>query len=157
MLGLGLCVVSFGSWWFAICCGVTAAFKLTGLLLWPVAFWWGIGHSKLRHFFAVCMMGGVWSVLTPVSLLVGGVPLLVAQVLFRLTTYAGQSAEYGGPGGFFLPTRYLWPFELAIILSAIMLLPSLFINLVSPEHRPHPKKSFPDSPKLVSKPLDKGI
>ncbi len=59
---------------------------------------------------------GIWSVLTPPSWFMGGPVYLVIQLLYRLSVYSGQSADIGGPAGFFLPTRYLWPFELAILL-----------------------------------------
>jgi len=136
MLGFGLCAASWGSRWFAPACGLAAAFKLTALPLWPLAFWHGLGRSRLAHFLAVLAAAAVWSVLTPPSLFVGGLPLLIIQLLHRALAYASQSAQLDGPAGLFLPTRYLWPFELLFILAVVMLLPLLWRRLH--QHSPLP-------------------
>jgi NADH:ubiquinone oxidoreductase subunit 6 (subunit J) len=58
----------------------------------------------------------VYATLTPYSWLAGGPFYLVLQILSRIASYTQQTVIFGGPLGFFLPTRYLWPFELAFLL-----------------------------------------
>jgi len=127
LLGFGLCAVSYGSRWFAPVAGIAATLKLTVLGLWPLVFWRGFGKSRFAHTLAVGVAAVVWSVLTPPSWFMGGPLYLAIQVIYRFNVYASQSADVGGPGGFFIQTRYLWPLELGLLI--------LFSHLVI-EHLP---------------------
>lgn len=121
LLGFGLCAIAYGSRWFAPMCGVAAAFKLTALVTWPLAFWRGWGSSRYAHVLGIVIAWLAWSVASPTSW-VGGGPLYLANLLVhRIVIYAGQSAAYGGPLGLFFPTRYLWPVELAALLAIAVL------------------------------------
>jgi hypothetical protein len=47
----------------------------------------------------------------------GGGPFhLVTMIDHRVGQFRGQAESYG-EGGIFLPARYLWPFELALLLG----------------------------------------
>jgi hypothetical protein len=122
LLGLGLCALSYGTRWFAPLCGIASTFKLTALGLWPIAIWHGFGKGRFRHLFGFLSTVIVWSILTPPSWFVGGPPYVLMMLLHRSEIYASQSANEANLFGLFLPTRYFWPAELAILLSACWLL-----------------------------------
>lgn len=128
LLGFGMCAVAHGSRWFALVTGVAATLKLTVVALWPLVFLQGVGKSRFARVLAVIVAAGAWSVLTPPSWLMGGPLYLAMQLLYRVSVYSGQSADIGGPAGFFLPTRYLWPVELALLLGATVMLPRLWLR-----------------------------
>ena len=56
-----------------------------------------------------------WVLLTPPSWYRDGPGLILSLAGVRVAEYsAGQSAD----GGLFIPARYIWPFELAVLLCA---------------------------------------
>jgi hypothetical protein len=122
LLGIGLVASALGRRGFGAACAVAATFKLTALIFWPLLLWprWG---GRRRGQFAACL--ALWTLLTPPAWFGGGPLYLVPMLVKRDMAYAAQSALAGSPGyeglgGWFLPTRYLWPFELlgAFALSA---------------------------------------
>jgi hypothetical protein len=127
LLGFGLCAVTWCTRWLAPVCGIAAAFKLTAIALWPLMFWHGFGQRRFSKVSAVVIAFFTWSLFSPTSWRAGGPPYLIVTLVNRGSTYVGQSIDYGGPFGFFLPTRYLWPIELAALLVVCCyLLPRLW-------------------------------
>lgn len=130
LLGFGLCAVTWRTRWFAPMCGLAATFKLTGLPLWLLAFRQGFGGSRIKHIAAVLVSAVVWVALTPPSWFFGG-PLFLWLML------ADRAREHSIQAGlsdslipsFFLPTRYLWPLELAAILAITLVVSRFVIRL----------------------------
>jgi len=118
LLGIGLCVLAYGSPLFTPLVGIASGLKLTALALWPVV-WFAapIRFRYLRHVLNVAITAVVLALTTPYSWLGGGPFYIVILLMHRIQTYRHQSVEYGGPMGFFLPSRYLWPIELAALLA----------------------------------------
>jgi len=127
LLGLGIGAATYGTFWFPFAAGATAALKLTGLALWPVAFFrHPIGRSNLSHIASVGVAWLAWSIASPLSWTLGGPPHLIVLVSHRIQTYMTQSTlNEGWLGeqlaqervfGLYLPTRYLWPLELGVLL-----------------------------------------
>lgn len=122
LLGVGLVASTLGRRGLGAACAVAATFKLTALVFWPLLFLprWGGRH---RGQLAVCL--AIWTLLTPPSWFRGGPFYLVPMLVQRDLAFTRQSALVGTPwheglGGWFLPSRYLWPIELlgALALSA---------------------------------------
>lgn len=121
LLGLVLCAVTFRTRWFPVFCAVAATFKLTALGVWPLVFLFHrIGKSRVAHTLALLVTVGVWTVLTPPAWFSGGPLFLGAMMLNRAHEHSGQSAMLGGPLGMYVPTRYLLPIELAVIVALIL-------------------------------------
>jgi hypothetical protein len=121
LFGFGLATLAFGTRWFGIACGVAATFKLTALGLWPLALWprWNGGQRPGIGMGAALVS---WSALTPSSWFMLGPLYLAIMLRHRLDAYAEQSVRYGGELGIFLPSRYVWPLELMVlVLLAVVL------------------------------------
>lgn len=133
LLGFGLCAVSYGSRWFPAACGFAATLKLTALGIWPFMYLPGaVGRwSRLRVLGPVAIACLVWSAATPPAWFAGGPPFLVAMILYRGREYGEQSGLVGGPFGLFVPSRYVWPVELAALLALCVLAPRLWHRLRS--------------------------
>ena len=127
LLSFGISAIAYGTPWFPFAAGIAAAMKLTGLALWPLAFFrHPIGRSKFSHVASVGVAWLAWSLASPLSWLQGGPTHLIALISHRVSIYLAQSSlNEGWLGeqlaqdrvfGLFLPTRYLWPLELAILL-----------------------------------------
>ena len=114
LLGMGIVAVAFGTPWLGAALGLAAAFKLTGLALWPLLLVRPGGYRRLP--FGLLSAFAVWTILTPQSWFGGGPIYLVPMLVYREFIYSGQSVTYPGFMGHFLPTRYLWPMELAMCL-----------------------------------------
>jgi hypothetical protein len=123
-LAFGLCTLAYGTRWFGRACGLAATMKLTALGLWPLLLWPG-AHGRGRRWprpRGVASALVVWTVLTPPAWFAGGPLYLLVMVFHRGNEYQGQSALVGAPGypgvgGWFFPTRYLLPLELAATLA----------------------------------------
>ena len=127
LLGFGVCAIAYGTRWFAAACGLAATFKLTALGLWPVVFWKGaIGHSRLAHVLGLAVAVAIWCLLTPPSWYAGGPLDLVLMLMDRQFENGRQAAAMGSPDGVFFPTRYLLPFEIALVLAAVWLAPRVW-------------------------------
>jgi hypothetical protein len=121
--GLTLCAVTFRSRWFPYACAVAGTFKLTALALWPVVFFLHpIGRSRFARTFGLLRTSAVWSALTPPSWFAGGPAFLALMAVDRAHEHAVQSEFFGGPLGFFLPSRYALPIELGAALAAVWML-----------------------------------
>jgi len=127
LLGFGISAIAYGSVWFPVTAGITTAFKLTGLALWPLAFLYHpIGRSRWSHITSIGVTWLTWSLASPISWLCGGPFHLLVLIAHRVHCYAAQcSLSTGWLGkilaqervfGLFLPTRYLWPLELGGLL-----------------------------------------
>ena len=113
MLGFGMMVASYGSRFFAVACAVAATFKLTAIGLWPLVIL-GRANGGIRPWKAVAVLLITWTVLTPQSWSILGLPDLSVMIAARANEFSGQS---DAAGGFFLPSRYLWPLELAACIG----------------------------------------
>jgi len=114
LLGLGLCAVAWGWRWFPVVLGAVTTTKLTMLGLWPLVFW---RRSHGRRIWVACLLLlGSWMLFMPPSWFGGGPFHLVTMIDHRVGQFRGQAESYG-EGGIFLPARYLWPFELALLLG----------------------------------------
>lgn len=121
LLGFGLVAVAWGTRWFASLLGVALTFKLTALGLWPLVLWKRARVLPLWK--ALIAMLGTYMVLTPASWFFGGPIFLFKLVEFRGQHYSDQSAE-----GAFLPARYFWPFELALVLFSFAVVERLLAS-----------------------------
>jgi hypothetical protein len=122
LLGFGLCVISYGTKWFPVAAAAAGAFKLNGMAAWlllllPTAGSAPQAGKKLRRvLFNIWTTLLVWSFFTPASWTVAG-PLYIAFMWkFRLGVFAYQSTIFPIFFGLFIPTRYLWPIELALLV-----------------------------------------
>jgi len=117
LLGFGLCAIAYGTTWFPVAAGLATGFKLTGLALWPIVWFKGpIPFRRVRHVANIVVTMIVFSLTTPCSWLAGGPLYIGIMIVYRVLTYAQQSSEFGGRFGLFIPTRYLWPIELASMI-----------------------------------------
>ena len=123
LLGFGLCVASYGSRWFAATLGVAATFKLTALGGWPLLFLPGAaGRGKWALMRAIAIAAGVWAVLTPPSWFAGGPLFLIAMVVDRVAEHGRQNRYMTDMlAGNYLPSRYLWPGELLLLIGLALL------------------------------------
>lgn len=122
LFGLGLATLAWGTRWFAPACGLAALLKLTALPLWLLAFRFGWGKSRYRHFLGFTISVFVWTALEPPAWFVGGPFYLAMMLRQRWMEFGMQTAEadpeiWGGVFGHYFPTRYLWPFELVVLLA----------------------------------------
>jgi hypothetical protein len=123
-LGLGLCVLTFGTRWLAGAIGLATTFKLTALGLWPLLLW--PRATRLRPLVAFVAALLFWSALTPPSWFSLGPFFLGPMLRQRWHEYATQNTILDRIGdtaidGVFLPTRYLLPVELlALVMLAIL-------------------------------------
>ncbi len=131
LFGLGLAAAAYGTRWLPLAAGVAATMKLTALPLWLVAFHIGLGKSRYAHFGAIAASALTWTVLTPPSWFAEGPLFLLAMTDQRLHENSGQAAALGGSGAMFVASRYLWPFELAVLLSICVLAPRVWHRLRS--------------------------
>ncbi len=118
LLGFGLCAALAGTRYLGCALGLTASFKLTGILLWPIA---GYAARKLSRSQRIkgavaCLL--TWSITNPLSWFAGGPIYLFVLLFFRIGSFFWQSQHLpiDLAAGLFLPSRYLWPFELAFLL-----------------------------------------
>ncbi len=122
-LGLGLCIATFGTRWFGVACGLAATAKLTALGLWPLLLWpRSSGNKRWASTIGLLTASAVWTAISPTSWLAGGPIYLPIMIVVRAANYLDQSSRVGQPyyegvAGFFLPTRYLLPLELAAALA----------------------------------------
>jgi hypothetical protein len=121
LLGFGMIVASYGSRFFAVACATAATFKLTAIGLWPLVLL-RRANGGLRAWKAVALLLVAWTVLTPQSWWVLGPPDLLVMITARANEFSGQS---DAAGGFFLPSRYLWPLELAACIGLSLALDRL--------------------------------
>lgn len=120
LLGIGLCVLSYGTPWFTLAVGLATGFKLTAIVLWPVV--WFTSPIKLAHMRSllnIIVASFLYAITTPYSWLAGGPAYLVFQLVYRLREFLSQSARTAEIVGPFPPTRYLWPLELAALLGIV--------------------------------------
>jgi hypothetical protein len=123
MLGFGLCALAYGTPRFAQACGVTATFKLTALGVWPLLLWRGAnGRPPWAFWLALPMAVAVWTLLTPPSWFAGGPLDMVFMLGERNAEFHSQSEMWPLLFGLYVPTRYLWPIELAIALGVVLVL-----------------------------------
>ena len=120
LLGFGLCILTYGTRWFPTACGVAATFKLTALGLWPLLLVPGAA-GPFRRGLALALTLLTWTILTPSSWFAYGPLYLVNMLDDRVYEFQAQAATLGAPNGFYLPLRYLWPFELALLLGGLWL------------------------------------
>ena len=119
MLGLGLCVLSYGTRWFGLATGLAATFKLTALGLWPLLLIPAASGRRGRWATYKALAGAclVWTVLDPPAWFAGGPFYLAVMIFDRGAERARQAADLGAQ----IPPRYLWPVELAIALGLALL------------------------------------
>jgi hypothetical protein len=118
MLGLGLVVLAWGTRWLPFALGLVASFKLTGLALWPAILLPGAcGKNGWPRVWSVAAMLGLWTLLEPVSWFAGGPAYLVPMLWDRVQEYLIQTHAAQRSGApIFLPSRYLMPLELGLLL-----------------------------------------
>jgi hypothetical protein len=146
LFGFGLTIAAYGSRWLAPIVGLAAAFKLTGLALWPIAAVCApIGRSRARHVLAVMSAAAVWTLLTPPAWFAGGPLYLLRMLVDRRHEYAMASASNPGILGLFLPSRYVWPAELGLLLLVAALLPrTRFYRLATLHGQPRIRRALPE-------------
>lgn len=139
-LALGLCSLAFGTRWFGSACGLAVTFKLTAIGLWPLLLLpRASGPYRGWRWLGIATALTTFSVLTPPSWYSGGPLYLLPMALFRTNWYRSFSAmikdmpgyvppspEVANQFGFFIPTRYLLPFEWIAALVVAYLLGRLF-------------------------------
>ncbi|HEX2987384.1 MAG TPA: hypothetical protein VHS06_04355 [Chloroflexota bacterium] len=126
LFGLGLAAAAWGTRWFAPACGFAVAVKLNALPLLLLAFYGGFGRSRYRHILGVTVALVVWTILMPPAWYSYGPAFLVLMILMRWVEFGSQSRfadpeVWGGLFGHYFPTRYLWPVELVVLLTAMYL------------------------------------
>ncbi len=125
LLCAGLCVLTFGTRWFGVACGLAATVKLTALGFWPLLLLRRAnGGGRLARTLGVSSALLTWTLLTPQSWFAGGPVYLLIMLTVRKGYYQLQTQLVGRPGfegfaGIFLPTRYLIPFELLAAYALI--------------------------------------
>lgn len=137
LLGFGLCAAAYGTRWFAPALGLAATFKLTALGLWPLVL---LRRGRVIGLWqGLVAMVGVFVLLNPPSWVTGG-PLYIVQLFnYRATAWDGQSSD-----GAFIPSRYFWPFELALVLGAAWVVPRVVARYRA--SRPSTSRSAARSP-----------
>ncbi len=121
LLSLGLAALTFRSPWFGAVAGLAASFKLTGLILWPIAYLSRPGPSPRPRIAALAAAIATWTLLTPPSWFFGGPVYLGAMIVDRLFENAGN-ARYAPTltiGGIYWPSQYSWPLELLLVLLVV--------------------------------------
>lgn len=126
LLGFGLCAVTYGTRWFPVAAGATAAFKLTGLALWPLMLLPGssgewVSNTTLRRLIPFIIAVVVFALMTPVSWFSGGPLYLLMLVGYRVFKWVDQSIQQPTIGVVFFPVRYLWPIELGLLMLIFVL------------------------------------
>ena len=137
LFGFGISAAAWGTRWFAPACGIAAAFKLTALPLWLLAFRHGLGRSRYQHVAGFMVAWLVWTATEIPAWFYGGPFYLGVMLRDRWVEFNIQSSYAdpnvgGGLFGHYFPTRYLWPFELALLLAACVLAPRVWNNLRAP-------------------------
>jgi hypothetical protein len=113
LLGFGLTAVAWRTRWSPAAIGLASTFKLTAIGLWPLLLMRGAA-GRMRRRFSILLALGVWTLFTPPSWGALG-PLNVALLVHaRVSEYQNTSATQSG---LFAPSRYLWPFELVLVLA----------------------------------------
>jgi hypothetical protein len=124
LLGFGLATLSYGTKWFALAAGLAATFKLTALPLWGLVFLTTpIGRSKVRHVLGLLASAAVWTALTPPAWFSGGPSFLKPMLIDRILEFHAQAGTFAGQAGYYFPSRYAWPLELAGLLVAFVVIP----------------------------------
>jgi hypothetical protein len=114
LLAFGIVAATYGSRWFPVVLGAVSTVKLTAVALWPLVLLRS-AHGWRSRFLALVATVATWVLLTPPSWYRDGPGLLLSLAGVRVAEYsAGQSAD----GGLFFPARYIWPFELGVLLCA---------------------------------------
>lgn len=118
LFGFGLCALAYGSRGFALACGLAASFKLTALGLWPLLLVPGANsRHKIFYVLGLPVAALVWALVNVFSWFHGGPLHLIIMLSARAELFTRQSAEYPSSFfGLFLPSRYLWPLELVVLL-----------------------------------------
>jgi|WetSurMetagenome_2_1015567.scaffolds.fasta_scaffold164913_1 hypothetical protein len=132
LLGFGLCAVLAGTRFYGSALGLTASFKLTGILLWPIA---GYASRKLSRPKQIrgalaCLL--TWSITNPLSWFAGGPLYLFVLLFFRIASLFWQSKNLHTDiiAGWFFPSRYWWPFELAFLLLIFVRILPICLQLI---------------------------
>lgn len=128
LLGLGLCAALERTKYWGVALGMAASFKLTAILLWPLAVY--LTRKRTRR----CRVSGVlqcclaWTATNPISWFAGGPLYIVVLLMFRMASLFWQSNKLQTDivGGIFWPSRYIWPFELAALLFAFASVPPIY-------------------------------
>lgn len=115
LLACGVVAVAYGSRWFPLILGAASTVKFTLVGLWPLALI-RAAHGWRSRALALTATVATWVVLTPPSWYWGGPAMVLKLADVRVAEYEQTSAVDGGP---FLPSRYFWPFELALALLAL--------------------------------------
>ncbi|MCL5110126.1 MAG: hypothetical protein M1401_14945 [Chloroflexi bacterium] len=126
LFAFGLAAVTYGTRWFAPVCGLALAMKLTALPLLLLAFHNGFGESRFRHVAGFLVAWLVWTALMPPAWFSAGPLYLVMMIQARFIEFGRQSSAlnaevWGSVFGHYLPSRYLWPAELALALTVAWL------------------------------------
>jgi hypothetical protein len=113
LLAFGLVALAYGSRWFPFVLGAVSTVKFTAVGLWPLVLL-RRAHGWRSRGLALAATIATWVLLTPPAWYRDGPGMLLTLAGVRVDEYsAGQSAD----GGLFLPARYIWPFELAVLLA----------------------------------------
>lgn len=131
LLGFALAAVTWRTRWFPYVCGVAATLKLTALILWPLVFFkHPLGHTRFARVIGLAVPAVVWTALTPTSWQFGGPFYLGAMLVNRVREQAHMSTVFGGPAGFFFPSRYALPLEFACAAVVVWLLRHRLVHVV---------------------------
>lgn len=123
ILGFGLCIVTFGTRWFGIACGLAATIKLTALGVWPLLLWPRANGARGGVLIGMASAATIWTILTPPSWWAGGPAYLIPMLLNRQAEQAVNNPY--AVIGFHWPTRYWIPIELACAVGIALALPWL--------------------------------
>ncbi len=119
MLGIGLVALTWRTRWFGVACGLAAAFKLTGLGLWPLLLWPGTsGTGRLARLLGVAIALATWCLVTPPSWFGGGPLFLITMMVHRGIAYHDQAQLLVFGDNLPFPPRYLLPAELLALFVA---------------------------------------
>lgn len=138
LLGFGLCAVLIDTKYLGVALGLTASFKLTGILLWPVAGYVArkLPRRQILRRTLSCLL--TWSVVNPLSWFAGGPFYILVLLSFRAGSFFWQTRNLPIElkTGSFFPTRYFWPAELALLLLVfVWALPACLHSLRSRRRR----------------------
>jgi hypothetical protein len=120
LLAFGLIAVAFGSRWFPFVLGAASTAKLTVVGLWPLVLL-RRAHGWRSRLLALAATAATWTLLTPPSWYRGGPFMILTLADVHVAEY---STDQSGNGGLYLPARYFWPFELAILLAVTLVIAS---------------------------------